>query len=91
MVFAEIADGAVVRPEISGEPDEGEIRGAGVLEAAAGFCAVEIAPKVDFDKGGGVEAAASEGVGGAGFEAEVNQVEGVDEGIDDTDRTLGET
>ncbi len=84
MVLAEIADGAVVGPEVAGKPDGGEVFAAGVLKPAAGAGASEVAPEVEFEEGGGVVRAAAFGESATGSEAEGGEIERVDEGADGT-------
>ena len=89
MIFAEIADGAVVGAEVAGEPDGLEVFGAGVFEAATGAGALEIAPEVELEEAAGMVGAAALGGIVAGFESQREEIKAVDKGVDGAHGTGG--
>jgi hypothetical protein len=54
VIFAEVADGAVVGTQVAGEPDGLKVFGAGVFESAAGAGALEMAPEVELEEAVGM-------------------------------------
>jgi hypothetical protein len=82
VIFAEVADGAVVGTQVADEPDGLEVFGAGVFEAAAGAGALEIAPEVEFEEAAGMIGTAALGAIVAGFESQRGKIQAVDKGVD---------
>ena len=88
IVLAKVSDRLVIRSKPAGQPHHFEITLALALEAAARLHAIEIAIDIQLERHARVIARPSEVERLNGLEAQLIQVERIDERIDDANRIV---